>query len=302
MSIVAQVTLGLAATATSGVAWGVVEARSFVVRHATAQVLPAGAQAVRVLHVSDLHLTSRSRKEAAWVRGLAELEPDLVVNTGDNLAGRDAVPTVLDALGPLLDRAGVFVNGSNDYFAPLPKNPLTYFRGPTRVGRKPKRLPTEDMTGAFLDAGWLDLNNHRGSLEIAGTRFAFAGMDDPHLQRDAMPSGPAVAGDVNIGVVHAPYKRALNALIDDGAQIVFAGHTHGGQVRVPGVGALVTNCDLDRGRARGLHGWPGPRPDQPGGEHSAWLHVSAGAGTSPYAPIRFACRPEATLLELTAVS
>jgi predicted MPP superfamily phosphohydrolase len=62
----------------------------------------------------------------------------------------------------------------------------------------------------------------------------------------------------------------------------------------------VTNCDLDRARASGLHGWPGARPDREGGEGSTWLHVSAGAGTSPYAQVRFACRPEATLMTLTA--
>ena len=62
----------------------------------------------------------------------------------------------------------------------------------------------------------------------------------------------------------------------------------------------MTNCDLDTRRAKGLHGWPGPRPDQPGGAGSTWMHVSAGLGTSPYAPVRFACRPEATLLTLVA--
>jgi predicted MPP superfamily phosphohydrolase len=73
---------------------------------------------------------------------------------------------------------------------------------------------------------------------------------------------------------------------------VLAGHTHGGQVRVPGVGALVTNCDLERSRARGLS------PLTPAG--GGWLHVSAGLGASPYLPVRFACRPEATVLELVA--
>ncbi|GMA86526.1 hypothetical protein GCM10025868_17760 [Angustibacter aerolatus] len=73
---------------------------------------------------------------------------------------------------------------------------------------------------------------------------------------------------------------------------------------MPGYGALVTNCDLDRRRARGLsRWWPGagtvsPRAAAP--RDAAWLHVSAGLGTSPYTPVRFACRPEATLLTLRA--
>jgi predicted MPP superfamily phosphohydrolase len=118
------------------------------------------------------------------------------------------------------------------------------------------------------------------------------GVDDPHISRDhydavAGPFDPAA--DLSLGVTHAPYLRILDAMAADGADLVLAGHTHGGQLCVPGVGALVTNCDLDRKRAKGLSSHRG-----------AALHVSAGLGTSPYAPVRFACRPEATLLTLTA--
>ena len=90
-------------------------------------------------------------------------------------------------------------------------------------------------------------------------------------------------------MTHAPYLRVLDAMAADGADLVLAGHTHGGQLCVPGVGALVTNCDLPRKQAKGLSAHDG-----------SVLHVSAGLGTSPYAPVRFACRPEATLLTLTA--
>jgi predicted MPP superfamily phosphohydrolase len=98
-----------------------------------------------------------------------------------------------------------------------------------------------------------------------------------------------------MGVVHAPYRRVLDAMAADGHQLIIAGHTHGGQLRIPFYGALVTNCDLDRKRARGLSRHPDWRV--PG---ASWLHVSAGLGTSPYAPMRICCRPEATLLTLTA--
>jgi hypothetical protein len=80
----------------------------------------------------------------------------------------------------------------------------------------------------------------------------------------------------------------LDAFAADGFPLVLAGHTHGGQLRVPFYGALVTNCGIDRERARGLHRWSG----------DTWVHVSAGLGTSPYAPVRFACPPEASLLTL----
>ena len=73
---------------------------------------------------------------------------------------------------------------------------------------------------------------------------------------------------------------------------IFSGH-HGGQVCVPHYGALVTDCDLDTIRAKGLS-------THTVGNHTSFLHVSAGMGSSPFAPYRFACRPEVTVLTLTA--
>ena len=60
------------------------------------------------------------------------------------------------------------------------------------------------------------------------------------------------AVDVAIGVTHAPYRRVIDAMTYDGHDLIMAGHTHGGQVCVPFYGALVTNCDLDTRRAKGL--------------------------------------------------
>jgi predicted MPP superfamily phosphohydrolase len=257
-----------------------------------------------VLHLSDVHLVPSQRAKLRWIRTLAELKPDLVVNTGDNWAHPDALKPLLEALGPLLDVPGGFVYGSNDYFRPVPKNPFTYFRGPTALRPDPRELPSEALTEAFVAAGWRDLTNARAVVAVSGATVDLVGLDDPHIDRDRMPPPTSVSADatLRIGVVHAPYARALRALRDDGAGLVLAGHTHGGQVCVPGFGALVTNCDLDRRRAKGLSGWPGARPDAPGGEASVWLNVSAGIGTSPYARVRFACRPEAIVLDLVAIT
>lgn len=303
----AATALGRAARTTallgaSAVAWAVTETRMFRLRQATVPVLPAGSPTVRLLHLSDLHLTPRQRVKRDWVRSLAELEPDVVVSTGDHLAAHDAVPAVLDVLGPLLERPGAFVFGSNDYFAPRPKNPARYLVRSSRgdhEGADVEPLPSPALAAAFRSAGWLDLTNRRDRLEVAGVRLSLVGVDDPHLDRDRFPAPDGRPhGDLHLGVSHAPYRRVLERMREDGCALVVAGHTHGGQLRVPGYGALVTNCDLDRGRAAGLHGWPGARPDAPGGEGSMWLHVSAGLGTSPYAQVRFACPPEATLVRL----
>ena len=173
---------------------------------------------------------------------------------------------------------------------------------PTTASATPTRRSCRDGTSATASssAGWIDLTNRREHAHRAGTTFAFAGVDDPHLEYDdlAAVAGPADAGaDLRVGVTHAPYLRVLDQFAADGYDAVLAGHTHGGQVCLPVYGALVTNCDLDAGPGQGAAPAPGGRRARatPG---SSWLHVSAGLGTSPYAPVRFACRPEATLLTL----
>jgi uncharacterized protein len=296
-------TLGAGAVVGAGVtAYAAWEARAYTLRSVTMPVLPAGAEPLRVLHLSDLHVTPGQSRKREWIRSLGDLEPDLVVNTGDNLAHLDALPPVLEALGPLLDVPGVFVLGSNDYFAPTLRNPLRYLL-PDDGSRNiySAKLPWREMCDAFSARGWTDLTNRRTSTRVRDLTFAWAGVDDPHLEYDdlAAVAGPAdSSADVRVGVAHAPYLRVLDQLAADGYDAIFAGHTHGGQVCVPLYGALVTNCDIEPARVKGLHRHPADsRPGDPG---SAWLHVSAGLGTSPYAPIRVACRPEATLLTLTA--
>lgn len=296
--------LGAAALAVgAGLAWALVEAHLFTLRRFTVPVLPPGQDPLRVLHLSDLHLTPRQDDKIAWLRSLADLEPHLVVDTGDNWAHVDAMPALAHALDPLLATPGAFAMGSNDYLAPAPRNPARYLLPDARrpVSPQQTRLPFRRLTRMLTDAGWVDLNNRRGVTVADGRLISMAGVDDPHMDLDRFPDGHHHPdATLRLGVAHAPYQRVLDTMAHDGAQLVLAGHTHGGQLAVPGWGALVTNCDLDTRRAKGVSGWPGPRPDEPGGEDSIWLHVSAGLGTSPYTPVRFACRPEATLLTLVS--
>ncbi|GAA3537617.1 metallophosphoesterase [Aeromicrobium flavum] len=273
--------------------------RRFVVREVTAPVLPAGHEPIRVLHLSDIHLVPTQLPKREWLNSLAELEPDLVVDTGDNLAHPDSVAPLVGGLAKLLNVPGAFVFGSNDYFSPKLKNPASYLRGGTGVDRegdweRERDLPFDALRAAFTRQGWLDLNNDRGELTVKGTRIAFTGVDDPHLRLDRLDHQPAdLTADLRIGVAHAPYLRVLDSFNAAGNELILAGHTHGGQLQVPGFGALVTNCDIDRRRANGLHQHRTP------GHDASWLHVSAGCGTSPYTPFRFSCRPEATVVTLT---
>ncbi|UAJ80434.1 metallophosphoesterase [Leifsonia sp. ZF2019] len=309
----------LGATGAAAFAYGsLIERRAYTLREVSAPVLPAGSEPIRVLHLSDLHMAPWQRDKQEWVRSLAALKPDLVVDTGDNLSHENGLEGIRAALDAFRGTPGVFVHGSNDYFGPQLKNPLKYFTGPSKKnGSTAPRLDTASLTAYLRDLGWLDLNNAVGSLDIRGTHLELFGVDDPHVRFDRVEAIPGALDElreddpysddamwpedepatarptVTLGVVHAPYRRVLDAFVTYGAAMIFAGHTHGGQVCVPGYGALVTNCDIPRKQVKGLSIW----------RHafrSAFLNVSAGLGTSIYAPVRFACRPEATLVTLTA--
>lgn len=286
------------------VAYGsLVERQAYALRRYVLPVLPSGARPIDVLHLSDVHLLPDQRRKRAWISALAELEPDAVINTGDNIAHPESIAPLMEAFAPLRGLPGAFVLGSNDYFAPGRKNPVDYL---VRKRTKPRtpRLPTDVLVHELRGSGWVDLTNARGRMTVKGLDIELVGVDDPHLRYDryAEVAGPAdPAADLTMGVVHAPYTRVLDAMTADGADLVLAGHTHGGQLAVPFYGALVTNCDLDRHRVKGVsRWWPGAdgidSAQAPG--DAAYLHVSAGLGTSPYAPIRFSCRPEASLLTL----
>ncbi|MFE3452077.1 metallophosphoesterase [Nonomuraea sp. NPDC059194] len=270
----------------------VIERNSFRLRRFDVPVLERGQRPVRILHLSDLHLTPGRRMLINWVRSLGSLEPDLVVNTGDSIAHADAVPSLLHALEPLLSRPGLFVYGSNDLYAPKPKNPARYLWRTSKNDRRQHvpSLPWRELGEGMAAEGWLDMNNTTARVKVGDLDIAVAGIHDSHIDRDRydLVAGPAPRdADLRLGVMHSPEPRNLSRFASDGYQLLLAGHTHGGQLCIPFYGALVTNCGIDRARVKGLHR-----------HSSAWLHVSAGLGTSPYAPVRFACFPEASLLTL----
>lgn len=302
----AAVALGAAAAGVA--AYSVlVEPQLFTVRRASVPLLPRGAQPVRVLQISDTHLAPWQRRKIDWVRSLAGLRPDLVVLTGDLMGHIEARASLVTALAPLAETGCpvVFVHGSNDYYGPKLKNPLKYLRRPSRLGTKQPNIDNDALTRAFTEGlGFIDLDNAAASLRVRSTDFELFGLNDPHISRDdedamraaleTVRAGASGSGSpVRLGVVHAPYQSALGALLREGADLILAGHTHGGQVRLPFVGALTANCDLPTAQARGLSAWYDA--------HSAcYLNVSAGVGGSIYTPMRLCCRPEASLITLEA--
>ncbi len=288
-----KVAAGVAAAGLGTALWAnQIELRAFKLHRITLPLLPAHAKGdrLRILHLSDFHMLANQTLKQHWISALDQLQPDLVVNTGDNLAAKDAVPAVVNALGPLLNRPGVFVFGTNDYFAPHPVNPLKYLTGKKR---KPSEipLPWHDLRAAFIERGWHDATHAKAEFITGDVRLSIAGVDDPHHNLDDYSTIAGVANpdaDFTIGLSHSPEPRVLDQFANDGYDLVLSGHTHGGQVCLPGGKAIVTNCGIDRSRAAGLSRWT----------ENTWLHVSNGLGTSPYAPVRLFCRPSATVIDV----
>lgn len=292
--------LALAGAATAG--YAAYERDSYTLTRREVPVLPPGSLPLRILHLSDLHVTPRQQRKMRWLGELARLVPDLVALTGDVLAHPDAATPLRRALAPLYGFPGIFVPGNNDYHMPVPRSPHHYLKR-NRPTKPPKGAPL-DWEGFAKDlsveSGWVNVTHTRQVLTVAGRRVEVRGVDDARLRRDQVwrVAGPPPADvDLALGLSHTPEPRVLDAFASFGVQLTLSGHTHGGQVRLPFVGALVTNCGLDRRQARGVSAWP-PAADRGEQPPTMRLHVSAGLGTSPFAPVRFRCRPEATLLTL----
>ena len=272
------------------VAYGIlIEHHWYRLRRYRLDILPTGAPApLSVLHVSDLHFLRRDRRLKEF---LASLPPaDVTVATGDLVGEPEAFRDVALALRPIRGRvASLFVLGSNDYYAPRPLNYLRYFRR-RRIGRRRlvRRGPAAELVALLEADGWRHLRNVRGELDVGepGSAWEVVGLDDPHIHRaDLRVAARRAPGQFGMAVVHSPDPAPELAAL--GWDLMVSGHTHGGQVRLPVVGALVTNSHMPRRIAAGLIRLGRMR-----------LHTSPGLGTSKYAPFRFLCRPEAAILEL----
>jgi len=267
------------------VAYGVfVERRWYRLVRYRLDILPGGGpERLTVLHLSDLHFVRRDPKKAAF---LASLPPaDVTVVTGDFLAEPEGVETAVAAVRPARGRlASWFVLGSNDLYVPLPLNYLSYFRKERRR-RGVRRGRANELVAQLEGDGWVHLENVRLGVCLDGLDVELLGLDDPHISRQDLRVAPRERSrDFGFAVAHSPDPAPELAL---GYDFMLSGHTHGGQVRLPIVGALVTNSDMPRRLVSGLA--------RMGRMH---MHISPGLGTSKYAPFRFLCRPEATVLEL----
>ena len=247
-----------------------------------------GVPPLDILHISDTHLGAKSRARIRWLAELPDRlgsTPDLVLATGDFVENDTGIEPLVEVLASLEARLGrFFVFGSHDYYQAGFQSYVKYW-----TGKRDLNSPRADSTrlrDSLEGKGWIQLHNRSEVIETPSGQVRVAGVDDPYLGRhrtDHLERGER--DRLAIGLMHSP--ELVSEFTLAGFDLILAGHTHAGQVRLPFAGAVVTNCSLPARLAGGPHRIG-----------KSWLHVSPGLGTGKFSPIRFNCRPEATLLRL----
>src|ERR1700689_885355 len=223
-----QVLIGTAAAGAGLIGYAsVIERNWFALRRYDGPVLSPGARPIRLLHISDMHLTPGRHRLLSFIRSLDALQPDLVVNPGDSIAHPDATEPLLDALGPLLDRPGVFVYGSNNLYTPKPRNPVRYlWRDSELRARDVPDLPWVELGAGMEAAGWMNANNRRGMIKAGDLTLGGPGRNDPDIHYDrhheiAGPADPAAA--LRLGVLHSPEPSVMAKFAAAGYALPLAG-------------------------------------------------------------------------------
>jgi uncharacterized protein len=281
-----------AATCAAVAAYAVAESRRYRVVERTIPV-PAGGPSMTILHVSDPHLMRRRLALRRFLMALPDRlpgVPDLVLATGDLIEDDTGIDPLVEAFGRLEARHGRFyVLGSHDYY----RSSLAGFAGALKMFAGKERTPYTAVKNSvhlleegLQSKGWVALTNRTEFVEVAGIATRLAGVDDPYLRRHRTEHAARSRNDdLAVALMHSP--DAVSEWVLAGYDLVLAGHTHAGQVRLPLLGAIVTNSSLPTGLAGGLHRIGG-----------TWVHVSPGLGHGRYLPFRVLAPPEATLLRL----
>lgn len=239
---------------------------------------------LRILHISDLHLSYPESHKLEFLQKATEAQYDLIVITGDifeNYTGMEYANKII-ARKPRLGTYAVL--GNHDYY-----NYNMIHRTIGRVIRR-WRSPKEKrdvtpMIEALERNGIKVLRNStitipEEKLHIVG--IDYPGIPEPDLQRLVKEADP---DHLVLTIMHVPDR--LDRLARAGVHLAFGGHTHGGQVRIPFWGPLITNSDLPRQEASGLI-WRG----------ATAIHVSRGVGADPRTNFRLFCPPHGSIIEV----
>ncbi len=232
-----------------------------------------------VLHVSDLHAEGPHTWSVGALRQLEELEPDLVLVTGDVITQPPGLRPAARALARLRPRLGTFVTlGNHDHY-----HGTLWQRISGKIGRFSH---PETVLAAFAAEGLNTLRNSSYRLETGSGPLQLVGTDDPYFGMADLDLAYAEVDPAEPVLLLAHSPDAARLVGGRRCDLMLAGHTHGGQILAPG--GLIRGMTNTLSRLPAtyglmiLEGVP--------------THVSAGVGTANL-PIRFNCPPRATLLE-----
>jgi len=237
---------------------------------------------VRLLHVSDLHLTGRELDKSRRLRRIGRLEVDLAVITGDFIETNAGIDAVRRALRHLKPPHGVYaVFGNHDYYV----YGLRDLFFPRRSG--PASAQSERLAAVLESLGVNVLRNAHRAVPVAGGRLVLIGLDDYYSDRHDLDAAFAGAPEDGFRILLSHSPDIVELLGERRVQLVLAGHTHGGQVRLPVLGTPVTRSGLSAEHVSGLSQHAGTP-----------VHVTRGVGSGLWTPMRFRCLPEVSILYL----
>jgi predicted MPP superfamily phosphohydrolase len=263
-----------------------IEPRWFILSRFTIKVKKPLPQPMKVLHISDTHFHPRNTYINKLFDKLEKIDDlDLIVLTGDIIDNENGIDLAKHQLKRLKAHMGIYaVLGNHDHYWYGKRElvNLMFFKLLPRYKNNAEHLKaTLEGIGCYV------LVNEARTVSFHGTDIWIAGLDDPVTQHDE-PEKLQKSGDPDqLKILLTHLLDAVYKVADHKFDLAFAGHTHGGQIRIPLLGPVVTHSRLKRKYASGLNHIDHTR-----------VFTSRGIGTSPLIPSRFFCNPEATIFTI----
>jgi len=243
-------------------------------------------QSFKVLHLTDIHFYKKHSKMESFFDRLADEEFDFVLISGDIIDSLEGIPVAGENLKKLKAKNGIYaVLGNHDYY--------DYYFGDVLLHnfpgqRKPRRIQKVDLLLSTLkEAGIRVLRNETLAFSHQGDAFLLHGLDDPttgkaNIRETLKNYDPE---KINILLTHS-----VDVFLDIGRNEIdlsFSGHSHGGQIRLPWIGAILTHTTIGKQYVSGIRRLRG-----------AICSISRGLGCGRFLPVRLLCKPEVIVLEV----
>jgi len=264
-------------------------------RHSVTLKRKALRRPLRIMHLSDIHFAGRNERLDAFFDSLAKEPCDYIFVTGDIIDCISGIPDAVKNLSKLKPEQGIYaVLGNHDYLDYRPVEMVVHNvceimdRDYPEKFRPNNRQRVDLLEAALGKAGVRLLKNETVETSFEGAPLLIHGLDDAttgqaNLRRTMGNYDPA---KLNILLTHT-----VDVFLDIGKEEIdlsFSGHSHGGQIRLPFWGAVITHTMMGRPFAAGVLKHKG-----------AVCSISRGMGTSRYLKVRLLCRPEAIILTVT---